>query len=153
MAVRYLTGVLLRVCTYKALCSPVESNGGCRKVVRNNSAECCEFHKKNRPIASEDIIQRGRTCSDCLRLQGLISGGALGYEYYYSSSSCTVVQRCSTSNMYKATQKKHNKLPKLSFNHSIGCTHSRRFALEQTSCGLVSFSLSLSLYFSPFPPP
>ena len=64
-----------------------------------NSAECCEFNKKNRLIASEDI-KRGRTCSDYLLLQDLISGGALRYKYYCSSS--TVVQRCSTSNTYKA---------------------------------------------------
>ena len=64
------------------------------------SAECCEFDEQNLPIASENI-KRGRTCSECLLLQSLIVGGALRYEYYYSSSS-TVLQRCSTSNMYKA---------------------------------------------------
>ena len=66
-----------------------------------NPAECCEFDNKNRPIATEDII-RGPTCSGCcLLLQGLISGGALRYEYYYSSS--TVVQRYLTSDMYIAS--------------------------------------------------
>ena len=66
-----------------------------------NSAECCEFDKKNRPFTSEDIILGDRTCSDCLLLllQGLISGGALKYEFYYCSG-CTVVQKRSTSNMY-----------------------------------------------------
>ena len=49
-----------------------------------NSAECCEFDKKNRIITSEDIAQGGRTCSDCrLLLQGLISKGALKYEYHH----------------------------------------------------------------------
>ena len=43
------------------------------KVV-GKSAECFDGGKKNRPIASEDII-RGRTGSDCLLLRGLISGG------------------------------------------------------------------------------
>ena len=63
------------------LFSPVEWNEGCW---RTNSAECCGFDKKNRPITSEDIIQGGRTCSDCLLLQqGLISGGALKYDYYF----------------------------------------------------------------------
>ena len=57
-------------------------------------------------MASEHIVH-GPTCSDCLLLQGLISGGALRYKYYYSSS--TVVQRCSTSNMYKAKPNIHNK--------------------------------------------
>ena len=65
-----------------------------------NSVECCEFNNKNRPITSEDIIHGSRTCSDCLLLlQDLISGGALKYEFYYSSS-CTIVLRRSTSSMY-----------------------------------------------------
>ena len=56
------------------------------------SAESRKFDKKNRPIASEGIIQGGRTCSDCLlQLQSLISGGTLKYECYFYSSSCTVV--------------------------------------------------------------
>ena len=71
------------------------------KVV-GKSAECREFGKKNRPSASEDII-RGRTFSDCLLLQGLISGDFLGYESYCSSIS-TVVQRRSTSNKYVQNQ-------------------------------------------------
>ena len=65
-----------------------------------HSAECFEFGKKNSPVTLEGISTGGRTCSDCLLLlQGLISGGALKYEYYYSSSN-TVGQRCSTSNIY-----------------------------------------------------
>ena len=57
--------------TYKALFSPVELNQGCWKVLLYSrsiiSAECCEFDKKNRPIASDDIIRRP-TCLDCLLL-------------------------------------------------------------------------------------
>ena len=44
------------------LFSPVEWNEGCWSM---NSAGCCEIDKKNRPITSGDIIQGGRTCSDC----------------------------------------------------------------------------------------
>ena len=69
----------------------------------------CEYGKKNRPLASEDII-RDRTFSECrhVLLQGLIYGGFFMYESYYSNIS-TVVQRRSASNMYKAKSNIHNK--------------------------------------------
>ena len=61
-----------------------------------NSAERCEFDKKNRPITSGDTIQGGRTCSDrLLLLQNLISAGTLKYAYYFYSSSGTVVSSSS----------------------------------------------------------
>ena len=43
----YFRSVLLRVCTYKALLSPIELNGGYWKYRSIISSECCEFDKKN----------------------------------------------------------------------------------------------------------
>ena len=59
-----------------------------------NSAECCEFHKKNRPIASEDTIHTWSYMLGlytCTAAGSGLSGGALRYKYLvlqqqYSSS-------------------------------------------------------------------
>ena len=66
-----------------------------------NSAECCEFDKKNQPITSEGIIQWSHmlglsTAAVRSDLWSRIGIRVLTTTY----SSSTVVQRCSTSNMY-----------------------------------------------------
>ena len=74
------------------------------------SAECCEFDNKKRLIASEGI-KRGRTCMGCLLLQGMISVGALTYEYYYrqqqqqhsSSEVLHLLERCTKQNQTSIT--------------------------------------------------